>query len=50
MKMICEHCLCVNTEENPIFEILDEEGFVIEKICMMCYVETLEDDDGEYTT
>jgi hypothetical protein len=50
MNTICETCLCIDTEENPIFEVLDEEGFVIEKICMMCYAESLEDDNGEYTT
>jgi hypothetical protein len=46
MSKICELCLCIDTEDNPIFEVLDEEGFVAENICMMCYVETLEDNDG----
>ena len=50
MNPICEICLWKDSKDNPIIEILDEEGFVIDKMCMMCYVETLEDDDGEYTT
>lgn len=35
--------MCIDTEENPIFEILDEEGEVEELICMMCYVEELDE-------
>ena len=43
---ICDKCMCTDSEENPILEIVDEEGFVEERVCMMCYVEEL---DGEST-
>lgn len=43
---ICNECCCVDSEENPILEILDESGFVIEKVCMMCYAEGLHDARG----
>lgn len=47
MKLkICDKCMCTDSEENPILEIVDEEGFVEERVCMMCYVEEL---DGEFT-
>lgn len=42
----CERCCCVDSEENPIIEIIDEYNCVEEYICMMCYVESLEEDDG----
>ncbi len=41
--MICDNCFCDDSEDNPIFEVLDEEGFVEEKICMMCYVEEIDE-------
>lgn len=44
--MICEVCCCVDSKDNPILEILDEDGFVEQRICMMCYSEQLEDIDG----
>lgn len=44
--MTCEECCCVDSEENPILEELDDEGFVERRVCMMCYVEEL---DGEST-
>ena len=37
----CQECCCVDSEENPVIEIVDEEGFVEEMYCMMCYVEKL---------
>ena len=43
MSRCCENCMCIDTEENPIFEILNEEGEVEELICMMCYVEELDE-------
>ena len=39
----CEKCMCVDTIENPIFEYLDEDGFVEERICMDCFVEEIEE-------
>ena len=44
--MICDKCQCDNSEDNPIFEVIDDDGFVEEHICMMCYVEELEDERG----
>lgn len=41
----CETCLCVDSEENPIFEVLREDGEVESYICMMCYVEELEEEE-----
>jgi hypothetical protein len=41
----CETCLCVDSEENPIFEVLREDGEVDSYICMMCYVEELEEEE-----
>lgn len=41
--MICDRCFCDDSEDNPIFEVLDNEGFVEEKICMMCYVEEIDE-------
>jgi hypothetical protein len=45
--MICDVCGVVDLEENPIFEILDESGFVIQRICMDCFLKEIE--DGEPT-
>ena len=42
----CERCGAIDSEENPIFEIIDEDGFVEERICMDCFVEDLEDAEG----
>lgn len=43
---MCEKCGAVDSEENPIFEYIDEDGFVEERICMDCFVEDLEDAEG----
>jgi len=43
MARSCQECCCIDTEENPIIEILDEQGFVVREICMMCYAEELDD-------
>lgn len=45
--MICDKCYCDDTEENPLFEILDDSGFVEERICMMCYLEEI--DNGTFS-
>jgi hypothetical protein len=42
----CYKCCCVDTEENPIFEILDDGMCVDEWVCMMCFVEEMDKDDG----
>lgn len=36
---ICEDCCCIDSEDNPMIEIWDDEGYVKHTICMMCYVE-----------
>lgn len=46
MSKICDSCMAIDTEENPIFEYVDENGFVEERICMNCFVEALEDVEG----
>lgn len=45
MSKTCDSCMAIDTEENPIFEVLDEEGEIVEYICMVCYVEQLEEDE-----
>jgi hypothetical protein len=42
MSKTCDRCMCIDTEENPIFEIIDECDCIEEYICMMCYVEELD--------
>jgi hypothetical protein len=42
----CDRCNCNNTEENPIFEILDNDFNIEEWVCMMCYVEEVNDAEG----
>lgn len=42
--MICNICDCNDSEENPIIEILDENNYVENRICMMCYYE-MENDE-----
>lgn len=41
--MICETCNCVDSKDNCIIEILDENGCVERKLCLMCYAEELDD-------
>jgi len=43
--MICEICDCNDSEDNPIIEIIDENNYVKERLCMMCYVEVMNDTD-----
>ncbi len=40
--MICDICKVEDSEENPIFEILDDEGYVVQPICMNCYLKEIE--------
>jgi hypothetical protein len=42
-KSKCEECSCIDTKDNPILEELDPSGYVIKKICMMCYAESLDE-------
>ncbi len=37
----CEECCCIDSEDNPIIEELNESGEVIKHICMMCYAESI---------
>ena len=39
----CEECCCVDSKENPILEELDNNGFLLKSICMMCYAESLDE-------
>lgn len=39
----CEDCCCIDSEDNPIIDILDEQGYIEHSICMMCYVERQND-------
>ena len=45
--MTCDICECKDSEENPIFEILDEEGFVVQRICMNCFLKEIEHGDND---
>lgn len=47
MERLCEYCYCIDSEDNPLFEIVNYEGIIEELICMMCYVEKLEEQDAE---
>ena len=35
----CEECCCVESEDNPIIEEWDNQGFLVKSICMICYAE-----------
>ena len=35
----CEECCCVESEDNPIIEEWDSQGFLVKSICMICYAE-----------
>ena len=45
--MTCDICGCEDSEENPIFEILDEEGYVVKRICMNCFLKEIEHGDND---
>ena len=45
--MTCDICRCKDLEENPIFEILDEEGYIIQRICMNCFLKEIEHGDND---
>ena len=45
--MTCDICRSKDSEENPIFEILDEEGFVVQRICMNCFLKEIEHGDND---
>ncbi len=40
--MTCDVCGVEDSEENPIFEIVDSEGYVVRRICMNCYLKEIE--------
>jgi len=42
----CERCCCVDSEDNPIFEIVDEEGYIEERVCMDCFVAEIDNAEG----
>lgn len=35
----CEECCCVESEDNPIIEEWDNQGYLVKSICMLCYAE-----------
>ena len=35
----CCLCDCGDTEENPLLEMCDDDGFIVQHICLNCYVE-----------
>jgi hypothetical protein len=37
----CYECCCTETSDNPIIEIEDDHGSVIEAMCLECYTERL---------
>ena len=39
----CEECCCIDSEDNPIIEELDEQGFLVKSMCMLCYAESLDE-------
>jgi hypothetical protein len=39
----CEECCCVETEDNPIIEEWDNQGFLVKSMCMLCYAESLDE-------
>ena len=45
--MTCDICGYKDLEENPIFEILDEEGYVVKRICMNCFLKEIEYGDND---
>ena len=44
--MTCDICGCKDSEENPIFEILNEVGFVFQRICLNCFLKEIEHGDN----
>ena len=44
--LICEICDCSDSEENPVLEILDDNMYVEQRICLMCYTEK---DNGTFS-
>ena len=44
----CFECCCIDTEDNPIIEEIDDQGFVIKQLCMMCYAESLDENKNTY--
>lgn len=47
MAKLCDCCYCADSEDNPLFEIVNYEGIIEEYICMMCYIERIEEEDAE---
>jgi hypothetical protein len=51
-NLTCETCCCINTDENPIIMLREDEEFTytVEYICSICYAERLDNIDGECTS
>tara|TARA_R100000315_G_C5210442_1_gene124899 strand:- start:5 stop:187 length:183 start_codon:yes stop_codon:yes gene_type:complete len=42
-KLQCSKCKTKDSKNNPIFQELDCNGYVVKNICMMCYAEELDE-------
>ncbi len=41
MSRTCYECCCAETSDNPIIEIEDNTGVVVERMCLECYTERM---------
>jgi len=46
MTRTCYECCCLETSDNPIIEVEDKHGNVIEAVCLLCYSERLNEDSN----
>jgi len=46
MSRVCYECCCTETSDNPIIEIEDNHGNIIELICLECYSESLNENSN----
>ncbi len=42
-KLQCGKCKTKDSKDNPIFQELDCNGYVVKNICMMCYAKELDE-------
>lgn len=40
----CYECCCAETSDNPIIEVEDDHGNVVEAMCLECYTEKINAD------
>ena len=46
MSLICDVCGCVDSKDNPILEVINEEYGTVEHLCMMCLADMLEEEEN----